>query len=143
MKNTFSLLGIIALVAVIGLSFAACKSDDNSVAGGTTYKWAASGLTQTEWDTYFIGTDPDDLINEDSSSGDLNGFYTEMSGDNDGSHGVGATAAFIKDALAEQYNSTYANAVVAKLEEKGWVFAATTINVGEGDYADIFLAIKE
>ena len=42
MKNTIKLLGIIALVAVIGFSFAACGSDDDNGGGG---KDALDGTT--------------------------------------------------------------------------------------------------
>jgi len=36
MKNLFKLLGPIALVAVIGFSFAACKNDDDGGGGASS-----------------------------------------------------------------------------------------------------------
>jgi hypothetical protein len=50
MKNTFKVLGIIALIAIIGLSFASCGDDDDSGGSSVTYdpveyKSSRSGTT--------------------------------------------------------------------------------------------------
>jgi predicted small secreted protein len=48
MKNKFKLLGIIAMVALIGFSIAACKTDDDGGGGGIdSAVWA--NLKDTEW----------------------------------------------------------------------------------------------
>ena len=43
MKSTFKVLWIIALVAVIGFSFAACSGDDSNVDPALNGSWANSG----------------------------------------------------------------------------------------------------
>ena len=48
MKNTFKLLGIIALLAIIGFSMAACDSGDTMIYG-CTYSKKASAETYVTW----------------------------------------------------------------------------------------------
>jgi hypothetical protein len=42
MKNVFKVLGIIALVAVIGFSMVSCKSDDDDGGGGNSSNWVGT-----------------------------------------------------------------------------------------------------
>ncbi|WP_461247712.1 hypothetical protein, partial [Treponema sp. R6D11] len=50
MKNFFKVLGVIALVAVIGFSMAACGSyDDDSGGGGSLEGGGLSGTWVSDW----------------------------------------------------------------------------------------------
>ena len=57
MKNTIKVLGVIALAAVIGFSFAACNFDDDEDDGGGTL--TITGLPNGSWsvDVFAPGTD--------------------------------------------------------------------------------------
>ena len=150
MKNRTKLFGIIAFVVIIIFGMAACGSDgdsDNSGSGVATYKWAGSGLTSSEWNLNFIvpgiATNPSELINKSFTVTERNTAYEMIKADNAGNKGSGDTASDLKTGLTGFYDATFANAVVAKLEAQGWVYAATTLNPGPGDYVDIFIAIKE
>jgi len=68
MKNVFKFLGIIALVAVIGFSMAACGGDDDGGGGGGG---GGGGLTITGLSAYngkyvFAGADVPDIIAADT-----------------------------------------------------------------------------
>jgi hypothetical protein len=52
MKNVFKILGIIALVAVIGFSMASCGGDDDKDNGGGTVQGTSGKLTITGLDSF-------------------------------------------------------------------------------------------
>jgi len=70
MKNTIKLLGIIALLAIIGFGFTACKDDENPFVG--TWKNTSEGITLVCTDTNW---------NWNASGGPFAGTYTRNGND--------------------------------------------------------------
>jgi len=144
MANKRGLLGMLAIVLVFGMMVAGCDTGSTGGSGAVTYRWAASGLTSSEWNHYVsAGISPDDLINQSFTPAERIQTLIMMEADDGGLSGTGATVSFIRDNLTAVYGATFANAVVARLEAQGWVVAATTNSLDSNDLADIFIAIRE
>jgi len=89
MKNTIKVLGIIAIIAIIGFSMTACKDDDSDNGGGggggnTTSKydytgnsiadfatWLAAKPTNTADTAYTVKLNVSDLVGDSGTSGSL------------------------------------------------------------------------
>jgi len=73
MKNTIKMLGIIAMVAVIGFSMMACDTGNSGGGGGDTYKGEAYAITVNNFNTAF-GTSVTDSV----TLSFITGSYSEL-----------------------------------------------------------------
>ena len=78
MKNTFKILGIIALLAIIGIAMAACESDDSVSLPGTTWKCTVTYDGSVITTTLAFATSTVTLTQTEAGKGPLSqtGTYT-------------------------------------------------------------------
>jgi len=84
MKNTIKVLGVIAIVAVIGFSFAACSSDDSGGGDGATVKVVnnyTNSITKVQI-TETSGMTDLQTFDESIASGSSKSFSVELANKN-------------------------------------------------------------
>ena len=138
MKNAIKLFGIIALVTVIGFSFAACKDDDGS---SDTYTFFYGGVDSSTYTASFEAAPSVFTVLANPNLSNAKSFVAANSsyvGGKQTGVSLSDVEAYLNARPESDFTSAQKTQILNQLKSKGVVVAATP---SEG--IDVFVAYKE